>query len=71
MGITERAVRNIIADLSDAGYIEKKREGRRLKYTINPSLSLRQVAHQDIAIGDLLASLGWQREKQGNQRYGV
>jgi len=63
MGITERAVRKIIADLSAAGYIGKEREGRGLRYTIDPALSLRQVAHSDIAIGDLLASLGWERDK--------
>jgi len=67
MGITERAVRKIIADLSTAGYIGKKREGRGLRYTIDPTLSLRQVAHREIAIGDLLASLGWERGEEDNQ----
>jgi predicted transcriptional regulator len=62
MGITERAVRKIIADLYAAGYIGKKREGRGLRYTIDPALSLRQATHREVAIGDLLASLGWARE---------
>ncbi len=59
MGITERAVRKIIADLAAAGYIEKKREGRGVRYHINPAMPLRQDAHREVAIGDLLASLGW------------
>ncbi len=63
MGITERAVRKIIADLSAAGYIGKRREGRGIRYTIDPALSLRQVVHSDIAIGDLLASLGWEGDE--------
>lgn len=63
MGITERAVRKIIADLSAAGYIGKKREGRGLRYTINPALSLRQVVYRDVAIGDLLTSLGWDKDE--------
>jgi len=67
MGITERAVRKIIADLSAAGYIGKKREGRGIRYTIDPELSLRQVAHRDIAIGDLLASLGWEKGERDGQ----
>lgn len=60
-GVTERAVRKIIADLYAAGYIGKKREGRGIRYTIDPALSLRQATHREVAVGDLLASLGWQR----------
>ena len=67
MGITERAVRKIIADLSAAGYIRKKREGRGLRYIIDPALSLRHVVHRDVAVGDLLASLGWKRDEGDNQ----
>jgi len=66
MGITERAVRKIIADISAAGYIGKKREGRGMKYTINPDLSLRQASHREIAIGDLLSSLGWKRDQKND-----
>lgn len=61
-GVTERAVRKIIADLFAAGYIGKKREGRGLKYTIDPALSLRQATHREVAVGDLLTSLGWKRD---------
>lgn len=63
MGITERATRKLIADLYAAGYIGKKREGRGIKYRINPGLSLRQESHREIAIGDMLESLGWKRHK--------
>ncbi|MBN1692736.1 MAG: HTH domain-containing protein [Dehalococcoidales bacterium] len=62
MGITERAVRKIIADLYATGYIGKKREGRGIRYTIDPALSLRQTTHREVAIGDLLNSLGWERD---------
>jgi predicted DNA-binding transcriptional regulator YafY len=60
LGITERAVRKIIADLYAAGYIGKKREGRGVKYSINPDLPLRQDTHREFAIGDVLSSLGWE-----------
>jgi DNA-binding IclR family transcriptional regulator len=60
-GVTERAVRKIIADLYAARYIGKKREGRGLRYTIDPALSLRQATHREVAVGDLLTSLGWKR----------
>jgi predicted ArsR family transcriptional regulator len=64
MGVTERAVRKIIADLYAAGYIGKKREGRGVKYRINPDLSLRQHTHREVDIGDLLTSLGWKRTRR-------
>jgi DNA-binding transcriptional ArsR family regulator len=64
MGVTERAVRKLIADLYAAGYIGKKREGRGVRYRINPDLSLRQHTHREVDIGDLLTSLGWKRNRR-------
>ncbi len=61
VGITEKATRNIISDLEADGYITKKREGRRLRYRINPDLSLRYDIQQDKAVGDLLEVMGWKR----------
>lgn len=61
MGITERAVRKLIADLYAAGYIRKKREGRGVRYQINSDLTLRHETHREVAIGDFLECLGWQR----------
>jgi len=34
IGITEKATRNIINDLEADGYVTKKREGRRNRYTV-------------------------------------
>ena len=59
IGITERAVRRVIADLDAAGYIAKQRQGRGTKYTVNPDLSLRHDAHQEVDIGVFLETLGW------------
>jgi DNA-binding transcriptional ArsR family regulator len=64
MGITERAVRKLIADLYNAGYIRKKREGRGVRYRINPDLPLRQNTHREIAIGSFLESLGWKKPRK-------
>ena len=61
IGITEKATRNIINDLEADGYVSKKKEGRRIKYRIDPKLPLRSETQQDRAIGDLLEILGWQR----------
>lgn len=59
VGITERSIRKIIADLLAAGYISKRREGRRNRYRVNPTLSLRHPSHGETAVGDLLRALGW------------
>jgi len=64
IGITERAVRKIIADLHSNGYITKKREGRRTRYRINPMQKLRHETYQEIEVGDFLEVLGWKRRRK-------
>lgn len=64
IGITERAIRKIIADLDEAGYINKRKVGRGTRYQINPGLSMRNDAHDNIAIGDFLETLGWKRRRR-------
>ena len=54
IGITERAVRKIIADLKAEGYIAKKKEGRRVRYKINPGVPMRHHTQQGKAVGKLL-----------------
>jgi DNA-binding transcriptional ArsR family regulator len=72
IGVTERAVRKIIAELYAAGYIKKKRVGRGVRYRINRDLPLRRDTHRMVAIGDFLESLGWNRHrkrmKNGNRQ---
>lgn len=62
IGITERAVRKIIRDLEIEKYLSKKREGRRVRYSIKPKLALRHRSQRDRLIGDLLEVLGWDNE---------
>ena len=64
IGITERTVRKIIADLDAEGYITKKKQGRGIRYRINPELSMRHDAHREIAVGDFLQALGWKRKRR-------
>jgi DNA-binding transcriptional regulator PaaX len=61
IGITERTVRRIIADLEAEGYIKKAREGRKIRYSINYKLPFRHPAQRDKEIGILLGALGWKR----------
>ena len=55
VGITERAVQRIVADLEEGCYLERVRSGRRNHYEIHPELPLRHpvVVHRDV--GTLLA----------------
>jgi DNA-binding MarR family transcriptional regulator len=64
VNITEKATRNIINDLEGDGYITKKREGRRIRYTVHTDLPLRHETQHDKAIGDLLEILGWKPRKR-------
>jgi len=57
LGITERAVRMIIANLEEAGYLQKIREGRTVKYDVNHDMPMRHPTQQDVAIGDFLETL--------------
>jgi DNA-binding transcriptional ArsR family regulator len=64
VGITEKATRRIINDLEADGYVTKKREGRRLRYRVEPDLPLRAETQQDMMVGDLLEVLGWRRRRK-------
>lgn len=55
VGITERAVQMIVADLEAAGVLERTRVGRRNQYTIRGSAPLRHPIEQHCSVGDLLA----------------
>ena len=59
IGITERAVRGIIADLEAEGYIVKAKEGRRVRYGVKADLPLRHSTQMDKQVGKLLKLLGW------------
>jgi DNA-binding IclR family transcriptional regulator len=57
VGVTERAVQRIVADLVRAGYLERTRVGRRNHYLINAELPLRHLETQHQRLGQLLAVL--------------
>jgi DNA-binding transcriptional ArsR family regulator len=58
VGITERATQAIVADLVNAGYIERERRGRRNYYRVNLNLPLRHTVEAPHTIGELLKVLG-------------
>lgn len=61
VGITERTTHKIIAELEEAGYISRKRVGRKNEYRVNTNLSFRHPNHGDIVVGELLQLLAWEK----------
>ena len=57
VGITERAAQRIVAELVEAGYLEREREGRRNRYRLHPELPLRHPLERETAIGEILGVL--------------
>lgn len=57
VGITERAAHRIVAELADAGYITRRRIGRRNAYLIHTERPLPDVLARNQKVGDLLAVL--------------
>lgn len=58
LDVTERTAFGIIADLTEAGYLVKEREGRRNRYHIQQSLPLPDPAAPALTIGEVLDRLG-------------
>jgi DNA-binding transcriptional ArsR family regulator len=54
VGITERAVQRIIADLEEGGYIEREKVGRQNHYRILSDQPLRHPIEAHRTIGDLI-----------------
>ena len=57
VGITERAAHRIVGELADAGYVARKRNGRRNQYTIQVHLPIPDPLAREQKIGDLLEIL--------------
>jgi len=54
LDITERSAYGIVADLTDAGYVLKERDGRRNRYQIQKHLLLGDSISREAAIGEVL-----------------
>lgn len=54
IGITERAVQRLVADLEAAGVLERWRDGRRNRYAIHRQTRLRHPLEAHRTLGELL-----------------
>jgi DNA-binding MarR family transcriptional regulator len=66
VGITERAAHRIVGDLAAAGYVSRRREGRRNRYTIRSDLPLPDRLAREQKLGDLLAILAAEQPQRAN-----
>ena len=57
VGLTERTVQAIVADLEAAGYLTRTRVGRRTRYTVDPDSPFRHSAQEGLRVGPLLDQL--------------
>ncbi|MFM7320610.1 MAG: helix-turn-helix transcriptional regulator [Armatimonadota bacterium] len=55
VGITERAVQRIVAELEVAGAITRERDGRRNRYAVHADVKLRHPIEAHRTIADLIA----------------
>lgn len=56
--ITEWTVHKVLRELEKTGYLQRYRNGRRNKYTVNFGMDLRHNTLRDAAVSDLLTALG-------------
>lgn len=54
VGVTERAVQRIVAELEEGGYVKRERTGRQNRYEICSSLPLRHPIERDCAVSSLI-----------------
>lgn len=54
LGITERSAYGIVTDLTAAGYVVKKKDGRRNRYKIQAHLPVGEAIGRERTIGEVL-----------------
>ncbi len=64
-GISERAAHRIVVELAEAGYISRRRVGRRNHYEIRSELPIPDPLARGQSVGDLLTVLAGKEFKTG------
>lgn len=62
VGITERAAHRIVGELEAAGYVTRRREGRRNRYEVRTHLAMPDPLASERRVSELLAILGGARD---------
>jgi MarR family len=67
LGITERSAYGIVTDLTVAGYISKRKDGRRNRYQIEAHQPLPEPTSRERTVGEILALLTAERPGQPSE----
>jgi DNA-binding IclR family transcriptional regulator len=54
VGVTERAVQRIVAELEGAGYLRREKEGRCNRYEVDLAIPLRHPLEEHCPVSDLI-----------------
>lgn len=68
VGITERAVQRIVADLEEAGYLIRIRQGRRNQYEVRADLPLRHPVERHEPVSSLIALVHGKQDHDARAR---
>jgi DNA-binding transcriptional ArsR family regulator len=71
LDVTERTAFGIVADLTEAGYVVKERDGRRNRYLIQDHLPLRDPIGRQRTIGEVLDLLADAKRRPRRRTRGV
>jgi DNA-binding IclR family transcriptional regulator len=71
LDVTERTAYGIVADLTEAGYVVKERDGRRNRYHIQMHLPLLDSLSQERTIGEVLDLLVDRKRRRGSRTRGA
>ncbi len=71
VGITERAVQRIVADLEEAGYLSRSRHGRRNTYVLHTDVPLGHALVGHLTVGEVLDLIVPQESEAESDDYKV
>jgi DNA-binding transcriptional ArsR family regulator len=71
LGVTERTAYGIVADLTEAGYVVKEKDGRRNRYRIEGHLPLPEPIGAERTIGQILDLLVDPDHREEGRAHGV
>ena len=66
VGITERATHRIVADLEQAGFLSKRRLGRRNFYEINADMPLRHPLEEHCSVKQIIDTVVHSKDQKSN-----
>jgi DNA-binding IclR family transcriptional regulator len=70
LDVTERTAYGIVADLTEAGYVVKEKDGRRNRYHIQEHLPLRDSVSRERTVGEVLALFADTARRRATARAG-